>query len=41
MSMKKFDGVEGTLEKWEVNKKVECSKCQSLLAAGDVIWRNV
>jgi hypothetical protein len=40
MSIKKFNGLEGTLERWEVRKKAECSKCQSFLAVGDVIWRN-
>lgn len=41
MSIKKFNGLEGTLEKWTVNKKVDCLRCQSALAAGDVTWHKV
>lgn len=40
-SIRKFDGIEGTLTKWDVGKKAGCSKCQSALAAGEVIWKVV
>jgi len=40
MSFKKFDGLEGTLQKWGVKQKVGCPKCNAALGAGDVVWRS-
>lgn len=40
MSFKKFDGLEGTLEKWGVKKRGVCEKCNAMLGAGDVVWRS-
>jgi molybdopterin/thiamine biosynthesis adenylyltransferase len=38
MSFKKFNGLEGTLEKWQVESNPRCKNCGSSLGAGDVVW---
>jgi molybdopterin/thiamine biosynthesis adenylyltransferase len=38
MSLKKFNGLEGTLEKWVVERNPRCNNCGSSLGAGDVVW---
>ncbi len=40
MSFWKFDGLEGTLQRWGVKQKVDCRKCNATLGAGDVVWRS-
>jgi len=40
MSFKKFNGLEGTLEKWGVKKKSRCEKCEASLGGGDLIWHS-
>lgn len=39
--IRKFDGVEGTLTKWIVKRRPNCTACSDTLAAGDVIWMPV
>lgn len=38
MVIRKFDGIEGTLEKWGVKKKASCNHCRFVLGAGDPVW---
>jgi len=38
LTIKKFSGIDGTLEPWEVRKNQTCTNCQSALSAGDTIW---
>lgn len=40
MTIKKFDGVEGTLTKWRVKKNATCQACGMMLGAGDIVWRS-
>lgn len=37
-TVKKFDGLEGTIQNWSVKKKLDCSYCQNSLAGGDPVW---
>jgi molybdopterin-synthase adenylyltransferase len=39
-SIKKFDGIEGTLTKWIVNRQASCGECRDVLAAGDLVWQS-
>ncbi len=39
--IKKFNGLEGTLETWVVKPRLGCPKCETALAAGDVVWRSI
>jgi molybdopterin-synthase adenylyltransferase len=38
LDFKKFDGLEGTLQKWNVKQRINCPKCNAALGAGDVVW---
>lgn len=38
-TIKKYNGLTGTLEEWVVTRKVQCPTCRDTLGAGDVIWR--
>jgi hypothetical protein len=38
-SIKKFDGIEGTLTKWVVKQNQACAECRDVLAAGDLVWQ--
>jgi molybdopterin/thiamine biosynthesis adenylyltransferase len=38
-TIKKYDGLEGTVQKWAVKQRPSCPLCSSTLAAGDAIWR--
>jgi hypothetical protein len=38
MNFKKFDGLEGTLQKWGVKHRIDCPKCNAALGASDVVW---
>jgi len=38
-SIRKFDGVGGTLENWRVRKDPSCAFCERALSAGEVVWR--
>jgi hypothetical protein len=39
-SIKKFDGVDGTLTKWVVKRRPGCDECRNALAAGDLVWQS-
>jgi hypothetical protein len=39
-SIKKFDGIDGTLTKWVVKRNPNCSECQNTLGAGDLVWQS-
>jgi hypothetical protein len=39
-TIKKYDGVEGTLSKWIVKRNPGCAECQNTLAAGDIVWQS-
>lgn len=39
MTIKKFDGLSGTLQEWAVKPRVPCPACRGALGAGEVIWR--
>lgn len=39
-SFKKFNGLEGTLEKWGVKRRENCEKCKAALGGGDALWRS-
>jgi molybdopterin/thiamine biosynthesis adenylyltransferase len=38
LAMKKFNGLDGTLENWIIRPKSDCPKCRASLGAGDVVW---
>ena len=38
LTIKKFSGLDGTLEHWAVRKNQTCTNCQAALSAGDTIW---
>ena len=38
-TIKKYNGLTGTLEEWAVSRKVPCPTCRDTLGAGEVIWR--
>jgi molybdopterin/thiamine biosynthesis adenylyltransferase len=38
MTIRKFDGIEGTLEKWIVKKNAACDVCRFMLGSGDPVW---
>jgi molybdopterin/thiamine biosynthesis adenylyltransferase len=40
-TIKKYDGLEGTVQKWAVKQRPACPLCRSTLAAGDAVWRPV
>lgn len=41
LAIRKFNGLEGTIENWRVKKKLDCSQCRRSLAAGDPVWERV
>jgi molybdopterin/thiamine biosynthesis adenylyltransferase len=41
LNIKKFNGLDGTLESWEVRQIRTCSNCQRMLAAGDAVWQKI
>jgi len=41
LNIKKFNGLDGTLESWEVRQNRNCSNCQRKLAAGDAVWQKI
>jgi molybdopterin/thiamine biosynthesis adenylyltransferase len=38
--IRKFNGLEGTLEAWTVKPRPDCPKCAGALGAGDVVWQS-
>jgi hypothetical protein len=36
---RRFDGMRGTTDDWSVSRKRDCTLCDSVLAAGDLVWQ--
>jgi molybdopterin/thiamine biosynthesis adenylyltransferase len=41
MAIKKFDGVDGTVQKMIVKKRADCTLCSSVLGSGDAVFRRI
>jgi hypothetical protein len=39
-TIKKYDGIEGTLTKWVVKGNPRCTECRDTLGAGDLVWQS-
>jgi molybdopterin/thiamine biosynthesis adenylyltransferase len=40
-TIKKFDGLRGTLEEWTVRPNSSCTQCEIQLGAGDAVWNEL